>query len=56
MSKRSTMLQVDVRRGGAVHLCPRAGTLVAACCGQGVLELPENDRITEDAGLVTCRR
>ncbi|WP_413319679.1 hypothetical protein AA0Z99_03995 [Agrococcus sp. 1P02AA] len=56
MSKRSTMVQADVRRDGAVHLCPRAGSLVAACCGLGVLELPENDRITEDALQVTCGR
>lgn len=45
---------VGARRVGVVHLCPVAGSLLAACCDREIFALPENDRVTDDVAAVTC--
>lgn len=38
------------------HACPSGlfGVGVTPCCGKTVFELPHDDRIASDPGLVTC--
>lgn len=50
----SSRIERHGRRTGTVHLCPIAGSAVAACCGAMVLALPENDRVSDDVEAVTC--
>lgn len=37
-----------------VHRCPIGDAAVTPCCALSPLELPRSDRITSDAGSVTC--
>lgn len=37
-----------------VHACPTSDDGVTSCCGRLTFELPLTDRMTLDAGLVTC--
>jgi hypothetical protein len=38
-----------------VHKCPGRGEAVTQCCGKTPFDLPRADRMTDLAGLVTCR-
>ncbi|MCU1592451.1 MAG: hypothetical protein JWP11_3707 [Frankiales bacterium] len=37
------------------HGCPPDGSGLTPCCGRTPFELPQTDRMTDDAALVTCR-
>lgn len=37
------------------HACPPVGSGVTPCCGRTPFELPRDDKMTLDPGLVTCR-
>lgn len=38
-----------------VHRCPPGDAPVTPCCGRSPFELPDTDRMTEQAHLVTCQ-
>ncbi len=43
------------KRPEITHKCPGWGESFTQCCGRNPFELPRTDRMTDIAGLVTCR-
>lgn len=43
-------------RTSITHLSPISGSGLTGCCGRPPLELASTDLITNDPGIVTCRR
>jgi hypothetical protein len=43
-----------VSRDETVHACPPDGAITTPCCGRTPFELPRTDRVTTEAGQVTC--